>query len=292
MSAASIVDRSVHDATAESVLRHRSSERWVDASIELERWVASCRKQTPTFTLPMGTQGGTSQGPPTGMRMGAMISASKFAARGRSGRATMSNEDDDNSSYADYLRQRVPRLRLLVERESKEGTEQLVFVARVQKTNPIGKVQSRLIIVSDSAVYNCDCECKKMKRRIPLLAVGLVTASEHTGQFIVHVPSEYDYLYTAATRGYSILDDAVPPGTALDGILGSLQRAYSTQVARSAGMLPAGANMQLPVRTFNETGPLAALVKKKMGSSHGTNSSRDSMGDMSSPRLDEDEEDD
>ena len=65
-------------------------------------------------------------------------------------------------------------------------------------------VEHGLLVVTDAAVYNISGT--KVKRRIPLAALSLVTASEHTGQFILHVPSEYDYLYSAPTRGYSILD--------------------------------------------------------------------------------------
>ena len=274
-----------HDATAAAVVKHRAEGRWTDASVELERWVANCRKQTPTFVMPAGSSGVGSQSTQKGLGIGVVAMSSKFAARGRAGRAPAPTEDD--GSAAEFLRQRVPRLRLLVERESKEGTEQLGFVAQVRKTNAVGKVQSRLIVVTDSAVYNTDSDCRKVKRRIPLLAIGMVTASEHTGQFILHVPSEYDYLYSAPTRGYSILDDAVPPGTALDGIIAALQRAYNTHVARAPGLLPAGAQMQLAVRTFSDAGPLAALVKKKVGSlgslgGRDSMGSRDSMGDGSS----------
>ena len=53
------------------------------------------------------------------------------------------------------------------------GAEQLVFVAHVRKTNQVGKVQARLLVLSDHAVYNCDLEAKKVKRRIPLAALAL-----------------------------------------------------------------------------------------------------------------------
>ena len=48
-----------------------------------------------------------------------------------------------------------------------------MFVAHVRKTNQVGKVQARLLVLSDHAVYNCDLEAKKVKRRIPLAALAL-----------------------------------------------------------------------------------------------------------------------
>ena len=68
----------------------------------------------------------------------------------------------------------------------------------MRKHNAVGKVQSRLMVLSDHAVYNVDSDGKKVKRRIPFPAIGLVTASEPLGQFILHVPSEYDYLFGVA----------------------------------------------------------------------------------------------
>ena len=133
----------------------------------------------------------------------------------------------------------------------------------MRKHNAVGKVQSRLMVLSDQAVYNVDSDGKKVKRRIPFPSIGLVTASEPLGQFILHVPAEYDYLFAVSTRGYCPQDDAQPSGSALAGLLAELQRSYAAHAAR----VSPGAQAHLPVRTFSDAGPLAALVNKKKGGS-------------------------
>ena len=126
----------------------------------------------------------------------------------------------------------------------------------VQKHNEHGKVQPRLLVVSDQAVYNLSSDGKKCKRRIPLTHVSLVTASESAGQFILHVPSEYDYHFAAPSRGYApsaeLGTDTAVAGAPLAAIIAALQRVYAAHA-------PSG--QHLPVRTVE--GPLAALVKKK-----------------------------
>lgn len=270
------------DPIAAAVLRHRQDGRLADASVELERWVASCRRQTPAFFITAG--GGVATEPQlhstptrTGLMRGAM--STKFLAAARSSRSFQSSGDleEDGSSGAssaatEKLRERSPELRRLFD------PEQLLFVVQVRKTNAVGKVQTRLLAITNDAVYNTGFDGRKIKRRIPLAALSLVTASEHTGQFILHVPSEYDYLVNAQTRGYSVLEDAVPPGSPLAGIIGALQHAYAQHVARTPNL--AGAQAHLPVRTFSDAGPLAALVKKKSGGGT-TRFSSDGGGDDS-----------
>jgi len=249
------------EAMVGTVMRHRSEGQWAESSVALERWVASCRKQTPVSLVAPDPSLGTNGAAPT--RMCVLTKNSAFLSRARTGRALSTDADDEDGGAAcELLRERTPRLRKLIEREG-GGAEQLTFVAQVRKTNERGKEQPRLLVVSDHAVYNVKTDGKEVKRRIDFAHIGLVTASSYTGQFILHVPSEYDYLFTAMTRGYSPLDDAVPSGSALTGILGALQQAYATHAAR--GLLPADKSPQLPVRTFHEAGPLAALVKKKGG---------------------------
>ena len=73
---------------------------------------------------------------------------------------------------------------------------------------------------------------------------------------VLHVPSEYDYLYTASTRGLPLYEDGPVTGSPLAEVLDALQRAYAKAVAGQA---------HLPVRTYHEAGPLANVVKKKGG---------------------------
>ena len=52
------------DATAAAVLRHRAENRLVDASVELERWVASCRRRASeaVYTTRVMTRLGSTHG--------------------------------------------------------------------------------------------------------------------------------------------------------------------------------------------------------------------------------------
>jgi len=285
------------EATASAVLRHRADGRWVDASTELERWVAACRRQSPQFAAPeMMTAHGA-----TPLKLGVLAKSSAFLARGRPMRpldSRLSQEEDDEGTSAatEQLRELArSKLRRLIEKEGVVA-EQLSFVAQVRKTNARGAVQSRLLVVSDQAVYNVSNDGKKMNRRMQFAAIGHVTASERTGQFILHMPAEYDYLYTATTRGFSPLDDAVASGTPLSGILTAIQRAYAAHAA--SGLLPPGSSPQLPGRTFKEGGPLNALVKKKSAAVErgSMGSSRDSADFLylthDGTRGDDDDDDD
>lgn len=276
--------REASDVTAAAVLRHRNEGRLADASVELERWVAACRKQTPAF-FALGGGGMSAEPSAYGAhatpRMGVL---GRLATR--KGAAFQSAGDVDDAaadSSAEKLRERVPELRRLFE------PEVLTFVIQVRKTNAVGKVQSRLLVVTDSAV--CNLDGRRVKRRIPLAALSLVTAAEHTGQLILHVPSDYDYLVATPTRGYSVLEDSVPPGSALSGFIAALQRAYAQHVARTPNL--AGAQAHLPVRTFNDAGPLAALVKKKGAGGSGSGSTRFSVedGDALVPVYGDEDED-
>ena len=151
------------------------------------------------------------------------------------------------------LMQRLPKLRKHVEKEG-VPSEQITFITVCNKHNEHGKVQARMLVISDNAVYNMSINGQKCKRRIPLSHIGLVTASEQTGQFVLHVPSEYDYHYSTVSRGWSLLDDDVP-SSPLAAVLDALQRSYASQAGGQA--------QHLPIRTFNEAGPLSSVVMKK-----------------------------
>ena len=272
---------SIHsDQSAAAVLRHRSNGHSVDASIELERWVAACRRQSQAYTVPEALLGGASaihhhHTPPHSTSKNLLQSTRNLLSRGgqtpRQGSQEMFYGDEAAAEAAAELRERTPRLRRLIEREG-AGAETLTFVAPVRKTNAVGRVQSRLLLITDFAAYNVDADGKKIKRRIPLASISLVTASEHTGQFILHVPSEYDYLFAVYLKGYSPLDDSTPHGSALSGLLAALQRAYASFAQRAPALLPQGAQAQLPVRSWGvEAAPMSALVKKK---------SRAALGEM------------
>jgi hypothetical protein len=216
-----------------SILRARRERRWVDASQLLERWVASCHKQAPASAPEMVTM---NSGP-----MGRMFTTRRFGRQGSYG------DDEDEQRMLNDLRERLPK----IGRQLDKPTEKVTFAIMCNKHNEHGKVQARLLVVSDQAVYNLSVDAKKCKRRIPLAHISLLSASEPMSQIVIHVPHSYDYLFTVPARGYAPLDDALVEGAPLAGLIDALQRA-------NAPHSPSGS---LPVRT--DGGPLAALVKKK-----------------------------
>ena len=170
-------------------------------------------------------------------------------------RARMGDDGADDATVQQLL-SLVPKVRKAVEKEGVAG-EQVTYLTFANKHNAAGKVQTRLLVLSDQAVYNMSIDGKKSKRRIPLSHIGHVTASEPMAQFVLHVPSEYDYHYASPTRGHSLLDDdGSEVGSPIASVIDALQRSYARQAH-------AGGQSALPVRTFNDAGPLSNVVKKK-----------------------------
>jgi len=79
-----------------------------------------------------------------------------------------------------------------------EPDEKLLLSDKIEKFNPFGWKQERNIIVTNKYIYNL--KKKSLKRRISLLNVAATTVSENREslEFVIHVPSEYDYRYTSA----------------------------------------------------------------------------------------------
>jgi len=87
-------------------------------------------------------------------------------------------------------------VRKLLERHREEGKplEIVYFSDFLVKINPRDKPQERVLLVTDKALYNLlPTDYSKCKRRIPLDAVDYVTVSQASDEFVLHVPSEYDY---------------------------------------------------------------------------------------------------
>uniref|UniRef100_A0A6A7G348 non-specific serine/threonine protein kinase n=1 Tax=Hirondellea gigas TaxID=1518452 RepID=A0A6A7G348_9CRUS len=74
--------------------------------------------------------------------------------------------------------------------------EVVYFSDLLLKINRKDKEQSRVIMVTDKAIYNLmPNDYGKCKRRIKLEHVASVTVSQISDEFVVHVPEEYDYRY-------------------------------------------------------------------------------------------------
>lgn len=70
------------------------------------------------------------------------------------------------------------------------------------KINKRGREQSRVLLITDKAVYNLmPRDYSKCKRRIRLEAIAAVTFSETNNEFALHVPEEYDYRYKSNNHG-------------------------------------------------------------------------------------------
>lgn len=240
---------------AESVICARAEGRLVDASMDLEKWVALSRRHQPLLDARYGRRNVSLQESDTrSTRDGSGGSGAKSLSSIFAARSARSMVDVEDQVAVDALQDRLPKLRKIVEREG-NAAEQLTFVAAVSKHNAHGKVQTRVLVVTDHAVYNISANGTKFKRRIPLRAITHVTASESAGQFVLHVPSEYDYLFASPSRGFAPLEDAPVSGPPLAGIINAVQRAWMLHSAYG--------QEQLPVRTYNDATSLVALVKTK-----------------------------
>lgn len=89
---------------------------------------------------------------------------------------------------------RVPALVAMLHREA------VHFSGMVSKINGLGRTQTRALIITEKAVYNCLEKSYVIKRRIPFESIAAVTVSRGSGEFVIHVPFEYDYHYTGVYK--------------------------------------------------------------------------------------------
>eukprot|EP00297_Palpitomonas_bilix_P003246 CAMPEP_0113894872 /NCGR_PEP_ID=MMETSP0780_2-20120614/17003_1 /TAXON_ID=652834 /ORGANISM="Palpitomonas bilix" /LENGTH=563 /DNA_ID=CAMNT_0000885549 /DNA_START=74 /DNA_END=1766 /DNA_ORIENTATION=+ /assembly_acc=CAM_ASM_000599 len=81
------------------------------------------------------------------------------------------------------------------------GNEIVHLSDKIEKINRKMKVQQRVIMITSRAIYNLDPKnVGACKRRIGLEMVRMITASSKTGQFVIHVPSEYDYFFNSSVK--------------------------------------------------------------------------------------------
>jgi len=81
-------------------------------------------------------------------------------------------------------------------REEKGDDEVVMYSNRIIKINRKGKEQLRMLLITSKAVYNCmPNKVKKCKRRILIADIGSVTLSTLSDEFVLHVPTDYDYRY-------------------------------------------------------------------------------------------------
>ena len=83
------------------------------------------------------------------------------------------------------------------------GEEKIYFADWVKKINHFGMNQDRVLIITDSALYNT--KGKSLKRKIPINEILGITYSTLTFEFIVHgLDNEYDYSFVTPDRNIII----------------------------------------------------------------------------------------
>lgn len=83
----------------------------------------------------------------------------------------------------------------------KQGDQEVLFADKVLKFTSSGKMKSRILLITDFAMYIVDPELDSLKRRIALAAVDKLCLSKLNDNFLaVIVPSEYDLLIASARK--------------------------------------------------------------------------------------------
>jgi len=78
--------------------------------------------------------------------------------------------------------------------------EVIIYSDFVTKLNRVGKRQKRVLVITNKAIYNfLPRKYTKWKRRILLKDINAVTTTG-VGEFVLHVPTEYDYRYHSVGR--------------------------------------------------------------------------------------------
>lgn len=131
-------------------------------------------------------------------------------------------------------------------------------------------MQGRLLFLTNEAIYSLDTASSttKVKRRVPLLDIGSLTIHEPDRQVALHVPGDVDSLFTLKHAGHDV-SPANDPGQSNVGqsnvarFVDALQRAYVQRAKASR----AYDDPYLPVRSFNHSGDLQAMMVTKLAGS-------------------------
>ncbi|XP_058786819.1 uncharacterized protein LOC131661329 [Vicia villosa] len=83
----------------------------------------------------------------------------------------------------------------------KQGDQEVLFADKVLKFTSSGKMKSRILLITDFAIYIVDPEIDSLKRRIALAAVDKICISKLNDNFLaVIIPTEYDLLVASARK--------------------------------------------------------------------------------------------
>jgi len=85
--------------------------------------------------------------------------------------------------------------------ETKTNEEKVEYSNHVTKINRKGKEQTRILLITSKAVYNClPKNVTKCKRKIPMEELASMTLSTASDEFVLHVPWDYDYRYKSVDK--------------------------------------------------------------------------------------------
>ena len=156
--------------------------------------------------------------------------------------------------------------------------ERIRYLSTVNKRNKKGKMQLRLLCVTDAAVYNFNSDGQKLKRRIPLELITSITRCELSSQFLLHVPSEYDYDLVATHPGIELgVDGSIHELTLED----NAPSVHAIRVIQSVYASHFSNKMHLPVRSW-ASGGLSQIAQLKTARQSSSNESVSPLRSMPS----------
>ena len=156
-----------------------------------------------------------------------------------------------------------------------EPFEQLIFALKLIKINKKGKKQTRVLAITNVAAYNFGSNLLGMldfstpRRRIALMSIESIHSNtSNPNEFILKVPSEYDYSYES---------------TEVELIIETLQHAWSElRNALSRASLRVPLHLKLPMYNLDDNHIHALLTTKSDGSSSNSPAPRSNSSDSQS----------
>lgn len=99
-----------------------------------------------------------------------------------------------NLSYDQNILCLLAQFGSIKENGTKLETETVIFSDYIHKANTWKTWQRRILLITDKSLYNLiPGDLSRCRRRIPLNKVGSLIISQKSDEFLIHVPSEYDY---------------------------------------------------------------------------------------------------
>lgn len=119
----------------------------------------------------------------------------------RTGLASSSSPTEEKLDHLCLAGNSAVQKMLQKEGQNSPLPETVVFSDFVIKINRKEKEQTRVILLTNKAIYNLlPSSYGKCKRRIALDSVASITASSISDEFVLHVPEEYDYRFKSAKK--------------------------------------------------------------------------------------------